>query len=278
MTQSLSEQCAAWESRVAHQIGHPRRLGVCYSGGVDSTVLLAVALRHLGHDNVVALLAVSDSLPAEERQAAHRTASSLGATVVEVPTRELDDPAYRANGPDRCYHCKSALFAQIVDDIAEPWGLDAVAYGENADDALRLDRPGARAATDHHILRPLAEAGLTKEMVRSLARDLHLDVSEKPASPCLASRIPHFTAISAENLRQVDLAEQAVRAAGFRDARVRHHGDVARIEIPLEDFPRALSVRDDLLAGVGAAGFAYVTLDLAGMQSGRFTMSVAAHD
>ena len=274
----LSEECTAWESRVAEAIGTPGVLAVAFSGGVDSSVLLALALRHLGGDRVVAVLGVSDSLGSDEHDSALRVASDLGAQVVELPTREMEDPAYRANGPDRCFHCKTTLFSQISEELVSAYGIDAVAYGENADDALRPDRPGAQAATNHHVLRPLADAGLTKAMVRQLAHELGLPVADKPAAPCLASRIPHFEEVTPEKLAQIDAAEQGVRALGFSDVRVRHHGEIARIEIPIDELPRAVEMRQRLVSTVRRAGFRYATLDLAGIQSGAFTLSAVSHE
>ena len=153
-----------------------------------------------------------------------------------------------------------------------------MAYGENADDALRPDRPGSRAATAHAVLRPLADLGLTKSDVRSLARDLGLPNADKPAAPCLASRIPHFAEVDPQKLAQVEAAERAVRALGFADCRVRHHGEVARVELLEADLVRAVSpeVRARLLDAVRAAGFRFVTMDLAGIQSGAFTLPLVA--
>ena len=147
-------------------LGGVDRLGVAFSGGVDSSVLLALSVRVLGVEHVLALLGVSPSLAARERTAAHDVALQIGARLVEIPTFEGDDPAYRANGVDRCFHCKSELFDRIDNEVVREHGLTAIAYGENADDAVRIDRPGARAATEHRVLRPLADLGLTKSDVR----------------------------------------------------------------------------------------------------------------
>lgn len=181
---------------------HP--LGVAYSGGVDSAALLAAAVRIPGPDAVRALLGVPESLPRREYRAALATAARIGATVVEIPTDEIDDEHYRANDVDRCYHCKSELFSRIDAASASGLGLAALAYGEKADDARRPDRPGGRAADEHRVLRPLAEAGLTKAGVRALARDLGLVVADKPAAPCLASRIPHGEPVTPQKLRQIE--------------------------------------------------------------------------
>jgi len=254
------------------------RLGVAYSGGVDSTVLLGLAARVLGTTDVVAVLGVSPSLAGAEREAAHEVAAGLGVRVVEVATHEGDVAAYRANGPDRCFHCKDELFTRISDEVVQRLRLDAVAYGENADDARRPDRPGSRAATEHAVLRPLADLGLTKSDVRDLARQLGLPNADKPAAPCLASRIPHFSEVDPVKLAQVEAAEAAVLALGFADCRVRHHGDVARVELLESDLDRVVvsEVRRRLVDGVRAAGFRFVTVDLAGIQSGAFTLPLVS--
>jgi uncharacterized protein len=160
--------------------------------------------------------------------------------------------------------------------------LDAIAYGENADDARRLDRPGARAAVEHRVLRPLADAGMTKFAVRTVARDLGLTVADKPAAPCLASRIPHHHPVTPEKLSQIERAEAALRQLGFGDLRVRHHDEVARVELPPADLVRAVldPLRSEVLAAVRGAGFRFVTVDLGGIQSGAFTLPLlnADHD
>jgi uncharacterized protein len=260
--------------RVTAALAGLGRVGVAFSGGVDSATLLALAVRALGAGRVVAVLGVSPSLADDERTAAHDVAGFVGAPVVEVPTREGEVAAYRANGPDRCFHCKDELFTRVADDVVDRYGLDAVAYGENADDARRPDRPGAQAATRHGILRPLADAGLDKAAVRRIARALALPCADKPAAPCLASRIPHFEPVTPEKLAQVEAAERAVRAQGFTDCRVRHHGDVARIELPVHELPRAVvdPLRTELHRAITAIGFRFVVIDLAGIQSGAFTL------
>lgn len=253
-------------------------LGVAFSGGVDSSVLLALAVRTLGPDQVVAILGVSPSLGTDDRQTAHKVAAYIGARLVEVQTREGEVNAYRVNGPDRCFHCKMELFSRITQDVAPAHGLAAVAYGENADDARRPDRPGSRAAADHKVLRPLADAGLDKAAVRAIARALRLPSADKPAAPCLASRIPHFQEVTAAKLAQVETAERALRGLGFLESRVRHHGEVARIELPAHDLIRAVSegTRQQLHAAVMTAGFRFVAVDVLGIQSGAFTLSALA--
>jgi uncharacterized protein len=262
------------QRRIGALLTGVERLGVAFSGGVDSSVLLALAARVLGPSQVVAVLGVSPSLATDERVAAHAVARGLGVAVVEVETHEGDRPEYRANGPDRCFHCKDELFTRIGAEVVAEHRLDAVAYGENADDALRPDRPGGRAAAAHRILRPLADAGLDKNSVREIARDLDLPCADKPAAPCLASRIPHFEEVDPAKLAQIEQAEAALRRLGFGDLRVRHHGDVARLELPAADLVRAVSepLRTAVHAAVVAAGFRFAAVDLAGVQSGAFTL------
>ena len=266
---------------VSTSLASVRRLGVAFSGGVDSSLLLALATQILGIDRVVALLGVSPSLAAEERNAAHEVARHIGVRLVEVMTYEGDRPEYQANGPDRCFYCKEELFSRIDDEVAQQYGLDAIAYGENADDARRPDRPGASAATNHNVLRPLADAGMTKLAVRTVARALGLQVADKPAAPCLASRIPHHQVVTPAKLSQIERAELALRELGFDELRVRHHDDIARIELPPADLIRAVSdpLRTKVLNAVRGAGFRFVAVDVAGIQSGAFTLPlVSDHD
>lgn len=252
------------------------RVGVAYSGGVDSATLAALIARGIGRENTVLLLGISDSLAAREKRFATRQAVELGLELVEIATFEINDPAYRANDIDRCFHCKDELFTQIDTSAAPALGLAAVAYGENADDAARPDRPGQRAARDHGVLYPLSQAGATKLDVREIAAAFGLASAAKPAAPCLASRIPHGEEVTAEKLAAIDAAEDAVLEAGFSDCRVRHHGSIARIEVPADELSYFGDddLRRSVLAGVKAAGFTHVTLDLAGIQSGLFTISM----
>jgi pyridinium-3,5-biscarboxylic acid mononucleotide sulfurtransferase len=250
------------------------RVGVAFSGGVDSSVLLALAVQALGRGGVLAILGVSSSLAASERADAHHVAGVIGAELLELATHEDEREEYRRNGPDRCFHCRDELFTRISEAVLGLHRLDAVAYGENADDVKRADRPGARAATEHRVLRPLADAGMDKESVRRVARALGLPSADKPAAPCLASRIPHFDRVEPAKLRQIERAEAALHALGFDDVRVRHHGEIARLELPLTELERAASpgLREAVLTAVRHVGFRFVALDLAGIQSGSFTL------
>ncbi|MBO1767068.1 ATP-dependent sacrificial sulfur transferase LarE [Allobranchiibius sp. GilTou38] len=274
----MNRDLASITPQVERALDGVQRLGVAYSGGVDSSLLLALAVRALGPDRVVAVLGVSPSLAADERAGAHDVAAAIGVPVVEIATHEGDNPAYRANGPDRCYHCKDELFTRIGSDVIAAHRLTAVAYGENADDTRRPDRPGSRAATEHGVLRPLADLGLTKADVRSLAHELGLPNADKPAAPCLASRIPHFTPVDPAKLAQVEAVEHTLRQLGFADCRVRHHGEVARVEVTVDDLIRAVAspLREQVVAAGRAAGFDFVALDLVGIQSGAFSLPLVA--
>jgi uncharacterized protein len=271
----IDDRLATAAARVEAALAGQGPLGVAYSGGVDSAVLLALAVRALGPSQVVAMLGVSPSLPAAERAGAHATAAGIGVRIVEVATAEGERPEYRRNGPDRCFYCKDELFRRIDAEVVERFGLAAIAYGENADDAVRPDRPGSVSARERGVLRPLADAGLGKADVRTVAKALGLPVWDKPAAPCLASRIPHFSEVSPEKLAQVDRAEAALHMLGLADLRVRHHGEVARVELTPPDLARATTdpLRTALREAVLAAGFRYVTVDLDGLRSGAFTLT-----
>ncbi len=278
----LAEADAALMSAVADQLDGISRLGVAFSGGVDSSTLLAIAASRLGPANVLALLGVSASLAARERDLAHRIANGLGVRVIEVFTRELELEAYRRNDGMRCFHCKDTLFTTIDDRVVAEHGIEAVAYGENADDARALDRPGQRAATNHRVLRPLAAAGVDKPAVRRIARALELEVADKPASPCLASRIAPFTEVTEAKLGQVEIVESELLELGFTEVRVRHLGDTARIELADAELKLAAqeAIRKQIVDAALAAGFRHVTLDLVGLQSGSFSAAVlkSPHD
>ncbi|MDO5673006.1 MAG: ATP-dependent sacrificial sulfur transferase LarE [Actinomycetaceae bacterium] len=255
-------------------------LGVAYSGGVDSSVLLALAVRALGVDQVVAFMAVSELLPQREYELAIAQALDLGVQVVELVTSELEDPNFVRNDVNRCYACKAGMFAQVDVSVAREYGLRALAFGENADDRGRVDRPGARAADEAGVLRPLADAGLRKADVRAVARWLGLPSADKPAAPCLASRIPHGEEVTSSKLAAIEALEDALWAVGVSDCRVRHHGDVARIEVPVRDFALfagegadGAQARAVIMEAAHQAGFKHAVLDLAGLQSGAFTMN-----
>ncbi|RRD06052.1 ATP-dependent sacrificial sulfur transferase LarE [Arachnia propionica] len=274
MSTPLTSEQRRWVHDVEQALPHGR-IGVAYSGGVDSSVLATVIARLRGADAVLLLLAVSPSLARREHTLAVRQARHLGLELVELATQEVTDPRYARNDLDRCYHCKNTLFVDIGNRLAE-FGIQAVAYGENADDLARPDRPGRRAAIEHAVCHPLADAGLTKAQIRELGRALGVPSADKPASPCLASRIPHGDPVTPEKLAQIDHAEDAVLTAGFTDCRVRHHGETARIEVPEGELHRLADpqVRSSVLRSVREVGFTHVTVDLAGIRSGVFTLQL----
>ena len=239
---------------------------VAYSGGVDSALLLALAREALG-DRAVAFTAVSPAVPPDELEAARDLARRLGAEHLERPSAELDDPDYAKNPTDRCYFCKTELY-DLAGEVAHARGLAAVVSGTNADE-LEDYRPGLRAAGEHDVVQPLAEAGLTKEEIRALSREIGLPTWDKPQQPCLASRIPYGTEVTRERLDQLARAEMALRGLGLREFRVRWHGDVARIEVAEAELARLLSVRAEAASALRQAGFKFVSVDLEPFRSGR---------
>ena len=240
---------------------------VAYSGGIDSAYLAYAAHRVLG-DRMVAVLADSASLPRRECEDAQRFASEHDSPLRTVITHELENEDYASNGSDRCFHCKNELFEVMEREIGTG-DFAAIAYGLNVDDNQDF-RPGQRAAREHGIVAPLAEAGLTKEDVRTLAREAGLRLWDKPASACLSSRVEYGRRVTPEVLRTIEDAEEAMRCMGFRRFRVRHHGDVARIEIAPEEMAAALDVEKlkAISGAVKAAGFRYVAIDCEGYRSG----------
>ena len=243
------------------------RVLVAYSGGVDSTFLLAVAADCLGED-VLAVTGLSPSIPAAEREEAARLARQIGATHRFIETAEMERPGYVANAPDRCYFCKTDLFEKLR-TVAQAEGYAWVADGSNLDDQGDL-RPGREAARQQGVRSPLVEAGLNKAAIRELSRAMDLPTWDKPAMACLASRIPHGIPVTIERLGQVEAAEAALRALGFQQVRVRHHEAIARIELPSEERARLLdpSLAEEVARRVKAAGYQFVVLDLEGYRPG----------
>jgi len=250
-------------------------LMVAYSGGVDSAYLAATAHRVLG-DRMLAVLADSPSLARRELKEAREFARTVGMTLHIVKTSELDKPEYARNEADRCFHCKDELFS-VMEPLGAKLGYKHIAYGMNADDKGDY-RPGQRAAEGHAVLAPLAEVGLTKAEVRALARAAGYPLWDRPAAPCLSSRVEYGRAVTREVLEQVERAEESVRQLGFREFRVRHHGPLARVEIARGELPRALTMEmlDALTAALKQAGFQYVTLDCAGFRSGSLNAVLPA--
>ncbi|MGI9611593.1 MAG: ATP-dependent sacrificial sulfur transferase LarE [Acidimicrobiales bacterium] len=244
---------------------------VAFSGGVDSSLLAVAASRALPQGRMLAATADSPSLANGELDECRAIAAEWGFDWRSVKTDELADDRYVANEGDRCYWCKSALMDELEPIAAEHDAV--VTLGVNLDD-LGDHRPGQEAAAQRGARFPLVEAGLTKAGVRTLARQLGLSVWDRPAMPCLSSRIPYGTAVTVSLLSRVDRAEQAIRALGFGDLRVRHYGDTARIELPAADLGRAATMADDLVRAVTATGYDYVTLDLAGLRSGNLNTAL----
>jgi len=238
---------------------------VAYSGGVDSALVMAIAHAELGQQ-ALACIGVSPSYPAREMRDAVKLAEELGVPYRLVNTEEYLDPSYAANPDNRCYFCKSELHNRLKALLAaEAWGV--VLDGNNASDVGDY-RPGMAAARERGVRSPLLEVGVTKDEVRALAHHLGLPVWDKPAMACLSSRVPHGTPITPELLRQIEAAEDVLVALGFRQFRVRHHNELARIELPPEDFPYAIAQHAAITTGIKAAGYRFVTMDLAGFRSG----------
>lgn len=244
---------------------------VAFSAGVDSTFLLYAARQALG-DHVIAATGLSETYPEEEIEEARQLARELGVRHVMVRTEELTDPRYTMNSHQRCFFCKNELYGKLR-ELARAEGYAAIVDGTNADD-LRDYRPGLRAAQQLGVLHPLAEVGLTKQEIRDLSRIFGLRTWDKPAYACLSSRFPYGTQITVEKLRQVAAAERALRELGFRAFRVRHHEQIARLELQPEDLPRAIERRQEIVARLRALGYEFITLDLEGYRSGSFNRTL----
>jgi len=255
------------ERRLREDLQAAGRLLVAFSGGVDSSYLAYAAHRVLG-DDALAVTAESPSYPQSHREMAIRVAADFGIPHRFVATREMESGDYRANRPDRCYHCKSELFS-VLDDLRAELGFDAVAYGVNVDDVADF-RPGHRAAAEGGVLSPFLGAGLSKGDIRALSRAAGLPTAELPSSACLSSRLPYGTEVTPERLRQVEEGEERLRALGFRQVRLRHHVHLARIEIAPDELPRALdpAMARAIVEAIRPLGFRWVSLDLDGYRTG----------
>jgi uncharacterized protein len=265
----LENSALARLQAVVERIG---RVVVAFSGGADSALVAAVATRLLGAGQVLCATAVSPSLAPEDLAHCSRIADEWGLRWVAVKTNELDDPDYVRNDLDRCYHCKRELMDVLV-PLAETERATVV-LGVNLDD-LNDHRPGQKASAERGAVFPLVQAGLDKATVRNVSQALGLSTWDRPAAACLASRLPHGTPVTLGILDRVASAESSLRRLGFDALRVRHYGDLARIELPLEDLDRAVYIRDQIVAAVRAAGYRYVTLDLEGLRSGNLSRAAA---
>lgn len=256
------------------QLRELRGCVVAFSGGVDSAVVAKAAMLALG-DRAVAVTAVSPSLASGELQLARQIAQQIGIRHDEIETREMENPAYVLNHFDRCFHCKTELYSLMETDLSR-WNASIIVNGANLDD-LGDHRPGMRAAGDHRVASPLADCGFTKEDVRRLARDWDLPVADKPATPCLSSRIAYGEQVTVARLERIDQAEQWLRSNGFADVRVRlHGGELARLEVnenQLDDVCRE-PMRSELTREFVALGFKFVTVDLQGRRSGSLNTLV----
>jgi len=248
---------------------------VCYSGGIDSTLVLAASVR--AGIEAVALLGVSASLATAERADAHRIAKEIGARVEEVETNEMELAGYRANAGDRCYFCKSALY-DTVQALAATRNSDEVIFVGTHIDDLGEHRPGLQAAMEHGVVAPLVDAGFNKSDVRALARQWNLSNAEKPAAPCLASRVPVGIEVTPEKLAQIEAVEAFLREHEIWPARARWHDAVVRLEIPPELFDRVVTdpFREELRRACRKAGFKFVALDLGGLQTGSLSLPLVA--
>jgi len=253
----------------------PRAL-VAFSGGVDSTLLLKVCRDVLGPANVTAVTGVSQTYTPEEKRAARRAAREIGVRQVLIETDELACAAFAANPADRCYHCKRELFGRIA-ALAKTLGIDAVYDASNVDD-LADYRPGRRATEEFGVASPLVEAGFTKKDVRALSKRLGLASWDKPANPCLASRVPYGTPITAETLEKVHAGEKFLHGLGFPVVRLRHHGELARIEVPAADFARILrpATARRIARRMRSLGYLWIALDVEGYRMGSLNRAVGS--
>ncbi len=272
----LSDELCAKRDRLIELLRSYGSCAIGFSGGLDSSVLAKAAALALG-ERAVAVTAVGASIATGELDEAREVARQIGIRHEIVESREIDDPGYRRNAADRCYFCKSVLAGEVR-AAAERLGLNVILDGRNRDD-LGDHRPGIRAANEKDMRGPLAECNLTKEELRQLARHWNLSIWDKPATPCLSSRIAYGEEITPRKLEMVDRAEQFLRELGFRPFRVRYHpGDMARIEVPASELPRFAdeALRRRVVEHLKLAGFKYVTLDLEGFRSGSMNVTLAA--
>ena len=273
--EALPAQLQIKVERLKEIIAGLERVVVAFSGGVDSTLVAQLALDVLGRDNVLAAIAISASLGQNEESDALRILDEIGIPHVEIATNEVEDPRYAANPINRCYFCKEHVYSALV-GLAREHGFETVVDGFNAEDTTDF-RPGRKAGRELGVRSPLCEVGLTKDEIRTLARHLGLSNWDKPQMACLSSRVEYGITITPRILAQVDRAEMALRKLGFADLRVRHHDQLARVEVEQQMLPRALAQRDEIVEAVRAAGYTHVTIDLEGLRHGSMNEGFVKH-
>jgi uncharacterized protein len=272
---SLIKPLAAKDAALRARLQKAGRVLVAFSGGVDSSYLALAAHAAIGA-RALAVTAVSPSYPDSHRRVAEDVVARFGFAHRFVATHEMESAAYRANNPDRCYHCKTELF-EVLGKLRDELGFDAVAYGINTDDTGDF-RPGHRAAAEHGVLSPFLDVELSKSEIRALSRAAGLPTADLPASACLSSRLPYGTAVTPERLRQVEDGEERLRALGFRQVRLRHHGEIARVEIDPGELAAALdpALARAIVAAIKPLGFRFVSLDLEGYRTGALNEGLVA--
>jgi pyridinium-3,5-biscarboxylic acid mononucleotide sulfurtransferase len=261
----MSEEIQSKVLKIKHSLQEMKSVIVAYSGGIDSTLMLQIAHETLG-EQAIGITAVSASMPEKEREEAENIARKIGANYDTITSHETEDPRYLRNSPDRCFFCKSDVYSRLA-AYAKDHGYQYIVDGTNADD-VGDHRPGRQAASEQGVRSPMLEAGLTKNEIRSLAREYGLPNWDKPAAACLASRVPYGTLITIPMLSQIEKAEFALRGMGFHQLRVRHHDQIARIEIEESEFTQVMEKKAEIVTALKEIGYAYVTLDLAGFRSG----------
>jgi len=274
---SIPSELQAKQDALSELLQAEGRVIVAFSGGVDSSYLAWAAKQALG-DCSLAVTAVSPSYPRNHRAMAEQIVADFEIPHRFVQTREMESDAYRANRPDRCYHCKSELFTRL-DGVLDEFGYHAIAYGVNTDDTGDF-RPGHKAAKEHRVLSPFLDVKLSKQEIRALSRAAGLPTADLPASACLSSRLPYGTEVTPERLAQVEEGEERLRGLGFRQVRLRHHGDVARVEIEPSELAAALDpgMAEKIVAAIKPLGFRWVSLDLEGYRMGSLNQVLTITD